>query len=123
MPRSSGPMFAKLAAPRPQPRRGAGPAEARASRKRAGRLRRPDQRTFLLQVLERPKCSAGIVDTGLLDRLTIGEETLPERHAKMPCFRPPSRSTTRHAEEVSPSSPRPRGLRPTVRAGVGARWS
>jgi len=66
----------------------------------------------------------GIVDTGLLDRLTIGEETLPERHAKIALLQAAVEVyDAEHAEEVSAFFASAARLRPTVRAGVGRRWS
>jgi acetyl/propionyl-CoA carboxylase alpha subunit/acetyl-CoA carboxylase carboxyltransferase component len=120
MPPEFGPMFAKLAA------RGHGRDEA------VGRLKRalaesvvvvsggPTNRTFLLQVLDRAEVQRGIVDTGLLDRLTIGEETLPERHAKIALLQGAIEVyDTEHAEEAAAFFASAARLRPTVRAGVG----
>jgi acetyl/propionyl-CoA carboxylase alpha subunit/acetyl-CoA carboxylase carboxyltransferase component len=120
MPPEFGPMFAKLAA------RGHSRDEA------MGRLQRalaesvlvvsggPTNRTFLLQVLERAEVQRGIVDTGLLDRLTIGEESLPERHAKLGLLQAAIEVyDTEHAEEVSAFFASAARLRPTARAGVG----
>ena len=120
MPPEFGPMFAKLAA------RGHSRDEA------VGRLKRalaesvivvsggPTNRTFLLQVLERAEVQRGIVDTGLLDRLTIGVESLPERHAKIALIQAAIEVyDTEHAEEVSSFFASAARLRPTARAGVG----
>jgi len=120
MPPDFGPMFAKLAA------RGNTREEA------LGRLKRaladsvivvsggPTNRTFLLQVLDRAEVQRGIVDTGLLDRLTIGEESLPERHAKIALLQAAVEAyDTEHAEEVAAFFASAARLRPTVRAGVG----
>jgi acetyl/propionyl-CoA carboxylase alpha subunit/acetyl-CoA carboxylase carboxyltransferase component len=120
MPPEFGPMFAKLAA------RGHSRDEA------LGRLKRalaesvlvvsggPTNRTFLLQVLDRAEVQRGIVDTGLLDRLTLGEETLPERHAKIALLQAAIEVyDIEHAEEVSAFFASAARLRPTARAGVG----
>jgi acetyl-CoA carboxylase carboxyltransferase component/biotin carboxyl carrier protein len=120
MPPEFGPMFAKLAA------RGHSRDEA------VGRLKRalaesvlvvsggPTNRTFLLQVLDRAEVQRGIVDTGLLDRLTIGEEALPERHAKIALLQAAIEVyDIEHAEEVSDFFASAARLRPTARAGVG----
>jgi acetyl/propionyl-CoA carboxylase alpha subunit len=120
MPPEFGPMFAKLAA------RGHSRDEA------VGRLKRalaesvivvtggPTNRTFLLQVLERAEVQRGIVDTGLLDRLTIGVESLPERHAKIALLQAAIEVyDSEHAEEVSAFFASAARLRPTARAGVG----
>ncbi len=120
MPPEFGPMFAKLAA------RGNNRDEA------VGRLKRalaesvlvvsggPTNRTFLLQVLGRAEVQRGIVDTGLLDWLTIGEESLPERHAKIALLQAAIEVyEAEHAEEVTAFFASAARLRPTARSGVG----
>ncbi|MFO7692639.1 MAG: carboxyl transferase domain-containing protein [Vicinamibacterales bacterium] len=120
MPPEFGSMFAKLAA------RGHSRDEA------LGRLKRaladsvlvvsggPTNRTFLLQVLERAEVQRGIVDTGLLDRLTIGEASLSDRHAKIALLEAAIEVyEIEHAEEVAAFFASAARLRPTARAGVG----
>jgi len=120
MPPEFGSMFAKLAA------RGHGRDEA------LGRLKRaladsvlvvsggPTNRTFLLQVLERAEVHRGIVDTGLLDRLTIGEASISDRHAKIALLQAAIEVyESEHTEELSAFFASAARLRPTARAGVG----
>jgi len=78
-------MFAKLAARGHSRDEAMGRLKRRPRGERAGRVGRPPpHRHFLLQVLDRAESAArAFVDTGLLDRLTLGEESLPERHAKI----------------------------------------
>ena len=71
-------------------------------------------------MLERAEVQRGIVDTGLLDRLTIGEESLPERHAKIALLQAAIEVyDTEHAEEVAAFFASAARLRPTARSGVG----
>jgi len=120
MPQEFGPMFAKLAA------RGHTRDEA------LGRLKRalaesvvvvsggPTNRTFLLQMLDRPEVQRGILDTGLLDRLTVGDESLPERHAKIALLQAAIEIyDEEYAEEVAAFFASAARLRPTARAEVG----
>jgi acetyl/propionyl-CoA carboxylase alpha subunit/acetyl-CoA carboxylase carboxyltransferase component len=120
MPPEFGSMFAKLAA------RGHSRDEA------LGRLKRalaesvvvvsggPTNRTFLLQVLDRVEVQRGIVDAGLLDRLTMGAESLPERHAKYALLQAAIEVyDEEYAEEVAAFFASAARLRPTARAEVG----
>jgi acetyl/propionyl-CoA carboxylase alpha subunit/acetyl-CoA carboxylase carboxyltransferase component len=120
MPQEFGPMFAKLAA------RGHSRDEA------LGRLKRalaesvvvvsggPTNRTFLLQMLDRPEMQRGIVDTGLLDRLTVGDESLPERYAKIALLQAAIEIyDAEYADEVAAFFASAARLRPTARAEVG----
>ncbi len=62
----------------------------------------------------------GIVDTGLLDRLTIGEASLSDRHAKIALLQAAIEVyESEHTEEVSAFFASAARLRPTARAGVG----
>jgi acetyl/propionyl-CoA carboxylase alpha subunit/acetyl-CoA carboxylase carboxyltransferase component len=120
MPPEFGPMFAKLAA------RGSSREES------LGRLKRalaesvfvvsggPTNRTFLLQVLDRAEVQRGILDAGLLDRLTVGDESLPERHAKIALLQAAIEVyDTEYAEEVAAFFESASRLRPSARSEVG----
>ncbi len=120
MPPEFGPMCAKLAA-------------SGSSRDEAlGRLKRalaesvlvvsggPSNRTFLLQVFGRAEVERGIFDAGLLDRLTVGEETLSERYAKVALVQAAVEAyDAEYAEEVEEFFASAARLRPTVRSEVG----
>ncbi|HNV04157.1 MAG TPA: carboxyl transferase domain-containing protein [Vicinamibacterales bacterium] len=80
----------------------------------------PSNRTFLLQVFERAEVRRGIVDTGLLDRLTVGEEALSERHAKIALLQAAVEAyDAEHNEEVAEFFASAARLRPSVRAEIG----
>ncbi len=120
MPPEFGPMFAKLAA------RGHSREES------LGRLKRalaesvfvvsggPTNRAFLLQVLDRAEVQRGILDTGLLDRLTVGDEALPERHAKIALLQAAIEVyDAEYAHEVEAFFDSAARLRPSARTEVG----
>lgn len=120
MPPEFGSMFAKLAA------RGHSRDEA------LGRLKRalgesavvvtggPTNRSFLLQVLERPEMRRGVVDTGWLDRLGSGESALPERYAKIALLQASIEVyDVEFGREVDAFFDAAARLRPAVRAEVG----
>ena len=120
MPPEFGSMFAKLAA------RGNSRDEA------LGRLKRaladsavvvsggPTNRSFLLQVLERPEVQLGVVDAGWLDRMMAGETAMPERHAKIALLQAAVEVyEAEAAEEVESFFASAARLRPTVRAEIG----
>ena len=120
MPPEFGPMFAKLAA------RGNTRDEA------LGRLKRaladsavvvsggPTNRSFLLQMLERPEIQRGVVDTGWLDRMMVGATVAPDRHAKIALLQAAVEVyEAEAAAEVESFFASAARLRPTVRAEIG----
>jgi acetyl/propionyl-CoA carboxylase alpha subunit len=115
-----GSMFAKLSA------RGTNRDEA------LGRLKRalsesavvvtggPTNRAFVLQVLERPEMSRGIVDAGWLDRLGVADAGPPERHARIALLQAAIEVyDLEFAGEVDAFFDAALRLRPAVRSEVG----
>ena len=71
-------------------------------------------------MLDGDEVQRGIVDAGWLDRLTVGEASLPERHARIALLQAAIEVyDAEHAEELEAFFASAARMRPTCRADVG----